>query len=126
MKVSGTTCLHLACDHGHRADQDSLVKGWSYAARNKSGDRVINFLYSDIDQAGHSSEQAVDALETSFKRIKLLVPDVKLISSEGDAGGGGAVQCTHKGLAQKQVMDAWARFINCLLHALSKCLENAC
>ena len=44
MRISGTTCLHSACDHGHRGDQDSLVKGWSYAARNKSGDRTIEFL----------------------------------------------------------------------------------
>ena len=54
------------------------------------------------------------------------MPSIKLVSAEGDAGGGGAVQLTYNGLTKKQVMDEWARFINCLLHALSKCLENGC
>ena len=48
MRQQRVKYLHFAGDHGHRQGQDSLVKGWSYAARNKHGERVIAFLCSDV------------------------------------------------------------------------------
>jgi hypothetical protein len=40
--------------------------------------RIINFLYLDIDQYGHSTDDVVAAVKTSFDGIRLLVPDIRL------------------------------------------------
>ena len=125
MKKNGTKYLHYSGDHGHRKGQDSLVKGWSYASWDKNGKRVIDFLCSDIDKCGHTTEEVVLGVKKAFDRIKLLVPTVMCISSEGDAGGGGSVQSTFGGFIDKGILEDFARFINCLMHALSKCLQRA-
>ena len=125
MKKNGTKYLHYSGDHGHRKGQDSLVKGWSHASWDKNGKRVIDFLCSDIDKCGHTTEEIVLGVKKAFDRIKLLVPTVMCISSEGDAGGGGSVQSTFGGFIDKGILEDFARFINCLMHALRKCLQRA-
>ena len=91
MRQQGVEYIHFSGDHGHRKGQDSLVKGWSYAAWDKNGNRFIDFLCSDIDQCGHSSKEVVVGIKIAFQRIKMLVPLVKCVSSEGNVGGGGSV-----------------------------------
>ena len=91
MRQQSVKYLHFAGDHGHRQGQDSLVKGWSYATRNKHGERVIEFLCSDVDKCGHTSNNVVAGVKISFESIKRLVPAIVCILSEGDAGGGGSV-----------------------------------
>ena len=118
--------IHYTGDHGHRQGQDSLVKGWSYAAYDKDGNRFVDFLCTDVDKCGHSTGEVVVGVEKSFDRIKMLVPGVKCVSSEGDAGGGGSVQATFDPLVSKGVFESYARFINCLLHAWSRCLQRVC
>ena len=124
MRQNNTKYLHYSGDHGHRKGQDSLVKGWSYASWNKHGERVIDFLCSDIDKCGHSSKEVVAGINKSFNCIQMLVPGVKCISSEGDAGGGGSVQSTFDDLIVANVLEDSSRFINCLLHGYSKALQG--
>ena len=69
---------------------------------------LLIFLCSDIDQCGHSTDEVVVGIEKSFDRIKMLVPGVKCMSSEGDAGGGGSVQSTFEPLVTKGVFDSSA------------------
>ena len=59
-------------------------------------------MCSDVNKAGHTTIEAVAALAKSFLGIQRLVPGIKLISLEGDAGGGGAVQKVYKGLVDKK------------------------
>ena len=74
---------------------------------------------------GHTTECVVAGVKKSFDRIKMLVPEVKCISSEGDAGGGGSVQSMFCPLISNGVLEEFSRFINCLMHALIKCLQRA-
>ena len=126
MRQQGVQYVHFSGDHGRIKGQDSLVKGWSYAAWDKNGNRFVDFLCSDIDKCGHSAKEVVVGIKKSFQRIKMLVPLAKCVSSEGDAGGGGYVQSTFGPLRMAEVLVDWARYINCLMHALSKCLQRAC
>ena len=71
MKKSSTKYLHFSGDHDHRNGQDGLVKGWSYASLNKNGERVIDFMCSDIYRWGHSSKEVITVIEKSFHRIQM-------------------------------------------------------
>ena len=94
MRQKRVKYVHFSGDHGHRQGQESLVKGWSFAAWDKDGNRFIDLLCSDINQCGHTTKSVVAGIKKSFYRIKMLVPGLMCISSEGDAGGGGSVQST--------------------------------
>ena len=43
-----------------------MAKGWSYAAWDKDGNHFIDFLCSDIDRCGHTTESAVAGVKKSF------------------------------------------------------------
>ena len=86
---------------------------------------MVDFLCSDIDKCGHTTAAVVQGTSIAFERIKMLVPGVMCISSEGDAGGGGSVQSTFEDFVKEGTLEAFSRFINCLMHALSKCLQRA-
>ena len=126
MVQQGVKYVHFAGDHGHRQGQDSVVKGWSYATWDKGGNRFIDFLCSDIDRCGHTNKSVVAGIKKSFDRIKMLIQGLMYISSEGDACGGGSVQSTFDPVVSVGVLELFSRFINCLMHALSKCLQHAC
>ena len=85
---------------------------------------MVNFLCSDIDKCGHTAVEVIQGVGIAFERIKRLVPGVMCISSEGDAGGGGSVQSTFDDFIKEGTLEAFARFINCLMHALTKCLQR--
>ena len=59
-------------------------------------------MCSDVDKAGHTTDEAVAALAKSFCGIQRLVPGIKLASLEGDADRGGAIQNVFKGLVDKK------------------------
>ena len=56
----------------------------------------------------------------------MLVPLAKCVCSEGNTDRGGSVQSTFVPLRMAEVLEDWARFINCLMHVLGKCLQRAC
>ena len=116
--------LHVASDHGLRAKMDVLCKGISYAYVDVDGNRRIKFLAIDFDRCGHSIPEVVAALKKMVKKIKRLCPDVEFISLEGDNGGGGGVEAIFPHLIDEGVLEDWARFIICIMHALNKCIET--
>ena len=78
MRQQGVQYVHFSGDHGRIKGQDSLVKGWRYAAWDKNGNRFVDFLCSDIDKCGHSAEEVVVGIKKAFQRIKMLVPLEKM------------------------------------------------
>ena len=104
MRQQGAQYVHFSGDHGHRKGQDSLVKGWSYAAWDKNGNHFVDFLCPDIDKCGHSAKEVVVGIKKVFQRIKMLVLLVKCVSSEGGAGEGGSVQSTFGPLRMTEVL----------------------
>ena len=76
-----------------------------------------------MDKCGHTTNNVVAAVERSFTKVKKIHTEAKILAIEGDNGGGGAVSKTHHGLVQAGVMEASTRYINCLVHALNKCIE---
>ena len=97
--------IHYASDHGHRQGQDSLVKGWSYAAFDKDGNHFVDFLCTDIDQCDRSTGEVVVGNKKTFGRIKMLVLEAMCVSSESDAGDIGSVQALFDLLASKDVFE---------------------
>ena len=122
---SGVTHVTVASDHGERKKIVSLVKIVCYAGRDKDGNRIVKTFCLDFDSCGHSTDEAVDGLITSLKRLQMLCPGVKIVAISGDAGGGGAVQYLYERLLELGIMtEELSRYVNCILHALNKCIER--
>jgi hypothetical protein len=74
----------------------------------------------DADACGKTTEGIADALIKTLERLQKYAPGSRCIAVEGDAGSAGAIQAIFLVLVGKGFLDAWARFIRCVLHAEAK------
>ena len=135
MKEAGLTQLALTTDHGHRKGQDHLVKVLSFPEMTKSGHLTIGNFCLDVDQGGHTTIDAAEAVKLSvlpfLDILNRFVSDdegsgVKLSVITGDAGGGAAVQHLHPELMRRKLMDDDSKRLSCDMHNLNKAFEIAC
>ena len=68
-------------------------------------------------------------MKNSFKLFTLVlcigIFSCSSSDDSGDNGGGGAVSKTHHGIVKAGYMEEWTRYINCLMHAMNKCIERS-
>ena len=96
----------IITDHGHRGGQDHFMVVVCWAGKNKKGHRTYRHFCLSIDHAGHSAQEADDAVKNVIERF--LGHDevtMKVDSIMGDSGGGGAVQHLFKKLREVKIMD---------------------
>ena len=119
--------LSIVTDHGNRNGIDHLVKVIIWSSRNEKNKRIIRRLNLDVDEGGHSTIDAADAIRNSVRVLGLNNEEDNLEFSHlhGDRGGGGAVQSLFKPLIDLDVLSELATWTNCMLHALQKALETA-
>jgi hypothetical protein len=135
MKKAGLTQLALTTDHGHRKGQDHLVKVLSYPDMTKSGHLTIGNFCLDVDQGGHTTIDAAEAIKLSvlpfLDILNRFINDdegsgVKLSVITGDAGGGASVQYLHPELMKLKLMGDDSKRLSCDMHNLNKAFEIAC
>lgn len=131
MKNAKVEQLGITTDHGHRKGQDHLVKLLSFPNLTSDGDYTIDFMCLNIDSAGHTTEEASNAIADDVSALLMILSeflgdDVKLSVITGDAGGGASVQQLHPALQKKGQMDEWSKKLSCDMHNLNKALEIAC
>jgi hypothetical protein len=117
-------------DHGNRKGVDHFVKLliWSSIdVTTTTGRRMIRRYNLDIDGAGHTTTEAVNAIKRSLSILGLTeeADNVQFTHIHGDRGGGGAVQSMYGPLVSLEVLHIMATWSNCILHAVQKALENA-
>ena len=123
--------LGIMINHGHRNNQDHLVKIISWAAKVK-GRWTVKFYCLDVDIGGHTTEEAAEAVRLSvdnfIETIKEFAPgkEVLLDCITGDSGGGAAVQKLLRFLIRIGVMNSSGRKLPCDMHGWNKPLEVAC
>ena len=132
MKDAGVTHLGITTDHGHRKGQDHLVKLLSYPSKKDNGSLTISHLCLNVDSAGHSAEEASDAIAKSVSFYTDILKglnggkEVKLSVITGDSGGGASVQQLHPKLINNKTMCKYSKRLACDLHNMNKALEVAC
>lgn len=87
--------LCLITDHGHKEDQDHFVKLVCWAGFNEDRNLSIKYHCHDIEESGHSTNEAVKAIKTLselfIEVIKEMASDnvkVKIAHITGNSGGG--------------------------------------
>jgi hypothetical protein len=132
MKDAGVTRLGITTDHGHRKGQDHLVKLLSYPTKKDDGSLTISHLCLNVDSAGHSADEASDAIAKSVSFYTDILKEqndgkeVKLSVITGDSGGGASVQQLHPKLITNKTMCKYSKRLACDLHNMNKALEVAC
>ena len=124
----------IITDHGHRGGQDHFMVVVCWAGKNKKGHKTYKHFCPSIDHAGHSAQEAADAIKNVIE--KFLGHDevaVEVDSILGDSGGGGAVQHLYKIIHEMEIMDNKPEMkimddesedANCSLHGMQKAIEN--
>eukprot|EP00986_Skeletonema_menzelii_P019135 scaffold27068_cov150-Skeletonema_menzelii.AAC.1 len=124
---SGIRTLSLTTDGGHRNKLDHMVKMVHYYREDDEGNPSVGHFTIDVDTCGKSADKIAKAIKRSTTPIlTLLSDDIKIFSQTGDSGGGGAVQTIFPKLIDVGVLDEFAKFIKCVMHALSKPFELSC
>lgn len=121
------TQFALMTDHGKRSGLEHFVKiliwcGW---ADKEKTQKTIKFHCLDVDSSYHDAEGCARAVQKSLEIVSGGVGTFKVTAITGDAGGGGAVQHLLPALVRLGVVDPKAVKINCIMHALNKCIECA-
>lgn len=116
----------LITDHGKRSGLEHFVKllvwcGWK---DEKKEEKMLKFHCLDVDTSAHDAEGCAKAVKKSLEEFSGL-EGFTITAITGDAGGGGAVQNLLPALVRINAVDSGAVKINCLMHALNKCLELA-
>jgi len=122
----GAKHFAIITDHGKRGGLEHFVKilVWSGWADEEKTKKVIKFHCLDVDTSAHDAAGCAEAVQKSLEEFSGL-KDFKVTAVTGDAGGGAAVQNLLPALVKMGVVDEDAVKINCLMHALNKCLESA-
>lgn len=116
----------LITDHGKRSGLEHFVKllvwcGWK---DEKKEEKMLKFHCLDVDTSAHDAEGCAKAVKKSLEEFSGL-NGFTITAITGDAGGGGAVQNLLPALVRIGAVNSGAVKINCLMHALNKCLELA-
>lgn len=120
--------ISVITDHGNRKGVDHFVKLLIWSSVDvTTGRRMIRRYNLDIDGAGHTTTEAVNAIKRSLSILGLTeeADNVQFTHIHGDRGGGGAVQSMYGPLVSLEVLHIMATWSNCILHAVQKALENA-
>ena len=116
----------LITDHGKRSGLEHFVKilvwaGWEDKEKTR---KIIKFHCLDVDTSAHDADGCAEAVKNSLEEFSGL-DGFKVTVITGDAGGGASVHNLLPALVKANVVDADTAKINCLMHALNKCLEAA-
>ena len=124
---SGVRVLSMTTDGGHRKKMDHIVKMLHYIFFDDDGKPRLGHFIIDVDTCGKTADKIAAGIKRSMAPIlNLLSDNVKIWGLTGDSGGGGAVQTIFPKLVENGVLEAYSRFIKCVMHALSKPFEVAC
>ncbi len=122
----GAKTFALITDHGKRAGLEHFVKilVWMGKDDEDNTKRVLKFHCLDVDTSAHDAQGCAEAVKKSLEEFTKM-KDFNVIAVTGDAGGGASVQNLLPALIKIGAVDDEAVKINCLMHALNKCLESA-
>ena len=124
IKDDGAKLIGVMMDHGHRAKQDHFVIVIIWSGLDSKGRMTYKYFCPSIDSAGHTGEEAAEAVKNVIERF-LADDTVEVFVSIGDAGGGASIQKVHPKLQKNGLMKDDSKVANCANHGIQKSLENA-
>ena len=92
MKNNNIDMAGLLQDAGHKNNLHHHVKLLVYATRDEEGNRIIRRFCIDVDTCGGSAEEICQAILKSINRVKILLPNLKIVSITGDLNASRTLQ----------------------------------